>query len=133
MRSFSVRPTGGRSPSSAAANCQRPLRLRHWERVSCGRGYSGWALPGPTSSAHAVRSSWVERLGPLLRKASTGSPSAAFSPPWPSYWMSALPRAVPALLPTTGSARVTSSARGSAGSGFAEVSGHRAPPITALM
>src|SRR5262245_30390144 len=54
IRSGSDSPTGGSSPAVAPANSQTPLRFFHSGRVSCGRGYSGCALFGPTSWVHGV-------------------------------------------------------------------------------
>src|SRR5699024_9139111 len=58
-RSPSDRPTGGVDRSSVPANSQTPLRLCQRSRVSCGRGYSGWALSGPTWPVHGVDSGGV--------------------------------------------------------------------------
>src|SRR5437763_8877352 len=50
---------GGVSPAAAEANCHTPLRFCQLGRVSCGRGYSGKALPGPTWLVHGVESGGV--------------------------------------------------------------------------
>src|ERR1043165_2610650 len=53
-RSASDLPIGGASPALAPANSQTPLRFCQRSLVSCGRGYSGNALPGPTWLVHGV-------------------------------------------------------------------------------
>src|SRR4051794_10233841 len=58
-RSSSGRRVGGASPAAAPANCQTPSRLRQAALRSCGRGYSGSAFLGETSSVHGVVSGGV--------------------------------------------------------------------------
>ena len=53
-RSPRLLPAGTAAPSAAFANSQTPSRFCQRDRVSCGRGYSGRALPGPTSSVQLV-------------------------------------------------------------------------------
>ncbi len=79
MRSGSVSPNGGSSPSVADANSQTPLRLRHSERVSCGRGYSGSALSGDTSWVHGVTSGGSPMIQPSAGSAAAVGVSVAAS------------------------------------------------------
>jgi hypothetical protein len=84
-RSRRVRPNGGASPSRAAANSQRPLRLTHSARVSCGRGYSGSGRFGLTCFAQRVLIVWFEPFSTMTKVyASNALPSAYPTPPWPS-------------------------------------------------
>src|SRR5689334_18784300 len=64
-RSPSVLPTGTASPVLAFANSHTPLRFCHLSRVSCGRGYSGRALFGPTLLVQGVASGGIPACQPV--------------------------------------------------------------------
>src|SRR3954451_4837168 len=73
----SVRPVGGASPAAAPANCQTPSRLRQAALRSCGRGYSGSAFLGETSSVHGVVSGGVPTFHPSVVAAAAVRSAAA--------------------------------------------------------
>ena len=73
---------GGAWPGPPCWYCQRPFRLIHRERSSCGRGYSGSGAVVDTDRVHGVRRAGkCSTYGVLAPAAGATAPAAAPSEP----------------------------------------------------